>query len=66
MTGPSDIIGKEGIGVLDEDLGKAALAALDVPRARCRAYALAHGWRESAQQFLDNILLAQASRESAA
>jgi glycosyltransferase involved in cell wall biosynthesis len=66
VTGPSDVIGKEGIGVLDEDLGKAALAALDVSRERCRAYALAHGWKESAQQFLDNILAAKGGREKAA
>jgi glycosyltransferase involved in cell wall biosynthesis len=66
VTGPSDVVGKEGIGVLDEDLGKAALAALDVSRERCRAYALAHGWRDSAQQFLDNILAAQAKGEKAA
>jgi glycosyltransferase involved in cell wall biosynthesis len=66
VTGPSDVIGKEGIGVLDEDLGKAALAALDVSRERCRDYALAHGWRDSAQQFLDNILAAQAKGEKAA
>jgi glycosyltransferase involved in cell wall biosynthesis len=51
VTGPSDVVGKEGIGVLDEDLGKAALA---------------HGWRDSAQQFLDNILAAQAKGEKAA
>jgi glycosyltransferase involved in cell wall biosynthesis len=66
VTGPSDVVGKEGIGVLDEDLGKAALAALDLSRERCRAYALAHGWRDSAQQFLDNILAAQAKGEKAA
>jgi glycosyltransferase involved in cell wall biosynthesis len=66
VTGPSDVVGKEGIGVLDEDLGKAALAALDVSRERCRDYALAHGWRDSAQQFLDNILAAQAKGEKAA
>jgi glycosyltransferase involved in cell wall biosynthesis len=66
VTGPSDVIGKEGIGVLDEDLGKAALAALSVSRERCRDYALAHGWRDSAQQFLDNILAAQAKGEKAA
>ncbi len=66
VTGPSDVIGKEGIGVLDEDLGKAALAALDIPADRCRAYAVAHGWRESAQQFFDNILAAQERSERAA
>ena len=61
VTGPSDVIGSAGIGVLDEDLGKAALAALEIPRERCRAFALAYGWQVSARQFLDNILAANAA-----
>ena len=32
------------------------LAALDIPRERCRTFALAYSWEASARQFLDNIL----------
>jgi glycosyltransferase involved in cell wall biosynthesis len=66
VTGPSDVIGSAGIGVLDEDLRAAALAAVDIPPERCRAYALAQGWELSARQFLDNILAAQASTQKVA
>ena len=49
------IIADSGTGVLDHDLRSAALAALDIPRERCRTYATAFTWKESARQFLDNI-----------
>jgi glycosyltransferase involved in cell wall biosynthesis len=55
VTGPKDVIGSSGTGVLDWDLKAAVLRALDIPRERCRAYALRHTWRESARQFIDNL-----------
>jgi antitoxin (DNA-binding transcriptional repressor) of toxin-antitoxin stability system len=58
--GPADGIGDAGVGVLDEDLRLATLAALQSPRERCRAFALSSGWQASARQFLDNIDRAQA------
>jgi 1,2-diacylglycerol 3-alpha-glucosyltransferase/glucuronosyltransferase len=66
VTGPADVLGSAGVGVLDEDLRAAALAALDIPRGRCRSFALAYGWEASAKQFLDNILAAQASTQRVA
>jgi len=60
VTGPADVIGDAGVGVLDEDLRHATLAALQIPRERCRAFALSYGWQASARQFLDNIGKAQA------
>lgn len=66
VTGPADVIGSAGIGVLDEDLRLAALAALQIPRERCRTFALAHGWQQSARQFLDNIIAANEASERAA
>ena len=65
--GPLDVIGKSGCGCLDADLRRAALAALQVPREKCRAYALTFTWQESVRQFLDNIkrahgMLADAAR----
>ena len=58
VTGPLDVVGGTGVGILDRDLGAAALAALSIPRARCRAEALRYTWAESARQFYDNIALA--------
>lgn len=55
VAGPLDVIGKSGAGVLDEDLRRAAIAALAIPRERCRAYALNFTWRASATQFLQNL-----------
>jgi glycosyltransferase involved in cell wall biosynthesis len=55
VSGPMDVIGSSGCGVLDEDLGRAALAALDIPRERCRAFGLSFTWEASARQFLDNV-----------
>jgi glycosyltransferase involved in cell wall biosynthesis len=55
VAGPMDVIGTSGCGVLDDDLGRAALAALEIPRERCRAYGLSFTWEASARQFLDNV-----------
>jgi glycosyltransferase involved in cell wall biosynthesis len=60
VAGPADVIGEAGVGVLDGDLRIATLAALQIPREQCRAFALSHGWQASARQFLDNIGRAQA------
>lgn len=56
VTGPLDVIGDSGVGALDEDLGRAARRALDIPRDRCRDFALRHDWTRSAGQFLDNLV----------
>jgi glycosyltransferase involved in cell wall biosynthesis len=58
VPGPADVIGGSGVGVLDEDLRLAALAALSIPREECRAFALKRSWEASARQFLDNIVKA--------
>lgn len=52
VTGPLDVIGGgSGAGVLDEDLGRAAEAALDCDRARCRAHAESFSWDACAEIF---------------
>jgi hypothetical protein len=48
--------------VLDEDLRSAALAALKLDPAKCRAFALGHTWEAATRQFLGNL----APREDAA
>ena len=56
--GPLDVIGDSGAGVLDTNLGRAALAALSVPRELARARALTFSLTESAQQFVENVFAA--------
>jgi glycosyltransferase involved in cell wall biosynthesis len=55
VPGPLDVIGTSGAGVLDEDLGRAALAALAIPREHSRAHALRYTWSNSADQFVENL-----------
>ncbi len=66
VAGPADVIGDSGVGVLSEDLRAAALAALRIPRASCREFALQRSWGAAARQFLDNILAARARAKMAA
>ena len=51
-----DVIGKAPVGVLDQDLRRAALRALSIPRALCREFAMRFSWRRSAEQFADNLI----------
>lgn len=55
VPGPNDVIGGHGVGILDEDLGFAALQALAIPPERCRAHAIKHSWTACAEQFLGNL-----------
>ena len=59
VTGPLDVIGDSGAGVLDEDLGAACRSALQVPRERARARSLEFTWRESARQFVEHVAAAR-------
>jgi glycosyltransferase involved in cell wall biosynthesis len=54
VMGPQDVIGKNPVGVLDEDLGSACLKALTISRADCRAFALTRSWEQSALQFISH------------
>ncbi len=58
VTGPLDVIGRNGPGVLDQDLRAAALAALEIPRTRARAFALNFSWEVSSRQFYENVVAA--------
>lgn len=51
VPGPRDVIGSAPVGVLGEDLGAAARAALQLDREACRDFALQHSWERSIQQF---------------
>ncbi|HEY3779017.1 MAG TPA: glycosyltransferase family 1 protein [Rhizomicrobium sp.] len=53
--GPRDVLGNAGIAVLDEDLGRACLRALEIPREAARAFALGRSWQNCTDQFLSNL-----------
>jgi glycosyltransferase involved in cell wall biosynthesis len=55
VTGPIDLVTPDGTGVLSEDLGAAAVAALRIDRDHVRAKALDYSWASAAKLFLVNI-----------
>jgi len=55
VTGPLDVIGDSGVGVLDEDLGSAAKRALAIEGATCRAHAETYSWTACAELFADYL-----------
>ncbi|WPB85207.1 glycosyltransferase family 4 protein [Sediminicoccus rosea] len=55
VMGPKDVVGAGG--VLDEDLHRACLAALEVPRAQARAEAERFSWPASARAFRESLTL---------
>ena len=61
VQGPLDVVGSAPVGVLDEDLKKACLGALEIAKApgspTPREFALGHCWRACTLQFLRNILV---------
>jgi glycosyltransferase involved in cell wall biosynthesis len=64
VTGPIDIV-QDGItGFLDEDLERAARAALMLDRQAVRRHARTFSWRRTASMFLDNIRQAALAAKS--
>ena len=55
VTGPRDVIGTAPVGVLNDDLRAACLAALAISPRACVAFAAEHGWEASARAFVENI-----------
>ena len=58
---PRGVIGQANVGVLDEDLQRACLGALECPRQDCRDFALGMTWLESARIFLEHVVEAARS-----
>lgn len=52
VAGPLDVLQQGISGVMDDDLGQACLAALELDRERCAQLAAAQSWRASALEFL--------------
>jgi glycosyltransferase involved in cell wall biosynthesis len=48
-------IASAGAGIIGDDLGRAALAALSVPRTTARSFALGYSHQRAAEQFLSNV-----------
>ncbi len=55
VTGPIDVVRPGISGVLDEDLGRACLAALDLDREVVRREASRFSWENSARQFESHL-----------
>ena len=55
VTGPIDVVNNPDIAVLDDDLGRAALAARHLSRDACRSFAMNHSWSHTARQFAANL-----------
>ena len=51
VPGPLDVIGASGAGVLDQDLRRAALGALRIPRSTACAHARNFSWSSAARNF---------------
>ncbi len=65
VTGPIDVVVDGVTGILDEDLQRAALAALQLDPAACRAHALARSWAASTRQFLSALAVPSRAVEAA-
>ena len=55
VTGPIDVVGDGTAGVLSEDLGVAARAALAIDRQKAREKALGYSWKACAEMFLGHV-----------
>ena len=55
VTGPRDVIGAAPVGVLDEDLRAACLAALEISPQACVDFAAQHTWEASTRAFVENM-----------
>jgi glycosyltransferase involved in cell wall biosynthesis len=60
VTGPRDVIGGAPVGVLDDDLRSACLAARDIPAEACVAFAAQHTWEASARAFIAQMAVIEA------
>jgi len=55
VCGPIDVIRDNKVGVLDNDLEKATLAAIGLSSQDCRNYALRFSWKNCAESLLSNL-----------
>src|SRR5262245_45378260 len=65
VTGPIDVIDHGVTGVLDENLARAAGAALHIDPQACRNRALRSGWDACTRQFEVNLVACYANKQVA-
>jgi glycosyltransferase involved in cell wall biosynthesis len=56
VTGPVDVVIDGETGILDTDLRKAAMGALQLSGERCREVAMKYTWQAATQQFSSNLV----------
>ena len=56
VTGPIDVVGTSKAGALDEDLGKACLAALKLSRKTARKHAETFSWKAATDIFAGHLV----------
>jgi glycosyltransferase involved in cell wall biosynthesis len=59
VVGPIDVVEPGVTGILDEDLGAAALAALKLDRERCHQAARRWTWERASEEFLSHLARAR-------
>jgi glycosyltransferase involved in cell wall biosynthesis len=64
VRGPIDVVKDPAAGVLDQDLGAAAMSALTLDRDRVARYGAKFSWEHSTRQFLSSLVPARV-REAA-
>ena len=55
VPGPRDVIGEAPVGVLNDDLQVACLAALRISPRACVEFAAGHTWEASSRAFINNV-----------
>lgn len=63
-SAPRDVIGDTNVGVLDEDLRRACLGALECSRNDCRQFSLSLTWSACARTFIELVTQALKSSEA--
>ncbi|XDZ66051.1 diacylglycerol kinase [Alphaproteobacteria bacterium LSUCC0684] len=56
VTGPIDVVGASGAGVLDDDLGAACREALDIARQQVRRHAETFSWQAATSVFAEHLV----------
>lgn len=56
VPGPLDVVGDTGVAVLDDDLRKACMESLRIPRDHCRRFAMTQSWPSATDAFLANLV----------
>ncbi len=56
VSGPIDVVGESGAGVLGDDLRAAAMGALQIDRGICRKHAMRFRWEAATDQFVSGLV----------